>query len=504
MNFHVTSGTPEKQRTGALVVGIYEDGKLSPAAERIDKASEGYLSKLIKQGDFSGKKGQTLLLFALPGVKAERVLLMGCGQESKLESKSLRQSWSSAVKALQQCGATEAVACAPGLKGKDEDITRQARLLVEAVEQALYYYDHTKSKKEPSKQPLQKVTLLLEQRSQQSAAEQGVRWGQAIAKGVNLARDLGNLPGNICTPTYLAEEARKLAKEYKRLKAKILDQDDMEKLGMGALLAVSRGSRQPPKLITLEYKGVANKQNPIVLVGKGLTFDSGGISIKPGERMDEMKYDMCGGAGVLGAMKACAELELPLNVVAVVPSSENLPDGAANKPGDVLTSLSGQTIEVLNTDAEGRLILCDALTYSKRYSPEVVIDVATLTGACVIALGAQASGLLSNDQALAESLLAAGQASDDRAWQLPLWEEYQQQLDSNFADMANIGGREAGTITAACFLARFTEEFSWAHLDIAGTAWIGGKEKGATGRPVPLLTQYLIERAQAAETSRAS
>lgn len=501
MNYTVASGTPEKQRTGALVVGIYEGGKLSPSAQRIDKASEGYLSKLIKQGDFSGKKGQTLLLFALPGVKAERILLMGCGQEDKLEAKHLRQSWSSAVKVLQECGATDAIVCLLDLKIKDdEDIAQQARLLVETAEQASYRYDQTKSKKEPPPQPLKKLTLLLEQRSQQPAAEQGTHWGQAIAKGVSLARDLGNLPGNVCTPTYLADEARKLAKEYKPLKVKILEQEDMEKLGMGALLAVARGSRQPPKLITLEYKGASNKQKPIVLVGKGLTFDSGGISIKPSERMDEMKYDMCGGAGVLGTMKACAELELPLNVVAVVPSSENLPDGAANKPGDVITSLSGQTIEVLNTDAEGRLILCDALTYSKRYSPEVVIDVATLTGACVIALGAQASGLLSNDQTLAESLLAAGQSSGDRAWQLPLWEEYQQQLDSNFADMANIGGREAGTITGACFLARFTEGFSWAHLDIAGTAWLSGKEKGATGRPVPLLTQYLIQRAEGADS----
>ncbi|ADJ27358.1 leucyl aminopeptidase [Nitrosococcus watsonii] len=501
MNFHATSGTPEKQRTAALVVGVYEDEKLSPSAQRIDKASEGYVSRLIKQGDFAGKKGQTLLLFNLPGVKAERVLLMGCGQKDKVTAKDLRQSWSSAVKTLQTCGATEAMVCPLEAKTKDEELTQWARLIVETAEQALYRYEHTKSKKESLKKPLAKLTLLLEQRSQQPLAEQGIQWGQAIAKGVSLARDLGNLPGNICTPTYLADEARRLAKEYKSLKAKILEQAEMEKLGLGALLAVSRGSRQPPKLIILEYKGAPSKQKPIVLVGKGLTFDAGGISIKPGERMDEMKYDMCGGASVLGTMKACAELELPLNVIAVVPSSENLPDGAANKPGDVLTSLSGQTIEVLNTDAEGRLILCDALTYSKRYRPDVVIDVATLTGACVIALGAHASGLLSNDQPLADCLLAAGQTSGDRAWQLPLWDDYQQQLDSNFADMANIGGREAGSITAACFLARFTEEFRWAHLDIAGTAWLSGKEKGATGRPVPLLTQYLIQHAQEAKAS---
>lgn len=501
MDYNVTSGTPEKQRTSALVVGIYDEGKLSPSAQRIDKVSEGYLSRLIGQGDFTGKIGQTLLLFALPGVKAERVLLMGCGKENKLEAKKFRQSWTSTVKILQECGATNAVACLLELKMKSGNITQQARLIVEAAEYVLYCYNQTKRKKETPQHPLSKLTLLLEQRSQQSAAEKGIHWGQAIAKGVNLARELANLPGNICTPTYLADTACKLAKEYKRLSAKILNQDDMEKLGMGALLAVARGSRQPPKFITLEYKGASSKQQPIVLVGKGITFDAGGISIKPSNCMDEMKYDMGGGASVLGALKACAELELPLNVVALVPSSENLPDGNANKPGDVLTSLSGQTIEVLNTDAEGRLILCDTLTYSKRYNPKAVIDVATLTGACVIALGAHASGLLSNNQALADSLLAAGQTSGDRAWQLPLWEEYQQQLDSNFADMANIGGREAGAITAASFLARFTEELCWAHLDIAGTAWLSGKEKGATGRPVPLLTQYLIECVQTAEVS---
>jgi leucyl aminopeptidase len=499
MNYNVISGAPEKQHTGVLVVGIYEDGKLSPAAQRIDKASEGYLAKLINGGDFTGKGGQTLLLFALPGVKAERVLLLGCGKEDKFTVKELRQSWSSAVKVLQECAATDALACLLDLKLPQEDTAQQARLIVEAAEHTLYQFDQTKSKKTPPSQPLNKLALLLDQRSQQAAVEQGIRWGQAIAKGVNLARDLGNLPGNICTPTYLAEAARKLAKEYKPLTAKILDQDDMEKLGMGALLAVARGSRQPPKFIILEYKGAGKKQKPIALVGKGLTFDAGGISLKPAERMDEMKYDMCGAASVLGTLKACAELELPLNVVALVPSSENLPDGNANKPGDVITSLSGQTIEVLNTDAEGRLILCDALTYSKHYQPKTVIDVATLTGACVIALGAHASGLLSNHQPLAENLLKAAEASGDRAWQLPLWEDYQRQLDSNFADMANIGGREAGTITAACFLARFAEEFHWAHLDIAGTAWLSGKEKGATGRPVPLLTQYLIQCAQGKE-----
>jgi leucyl aminopeptidase len=314
-----------------------------------------------------------------------------------------------------------------------------------------------------------------------------------VADGISLARDLGNLAPNICTPTYLAEQAMDMAKTYK-LKVTVLEQKDMENLGMGALLAVARGSRQPPKLIALEYWGGAKKGKPIVLVGKGVTFDTGGISLKPAAEMDEMKYDMCGAASVLGTIHAVAKMGLPVNVVGIIPATENMPGGNATKPGDVVTSMSGQTIEILNTDAEGRLILCDALAYIERYEPEAVIDIATLTGACVIALGHVASGLLSNDDELARELLDASERAVDRAWRLPLFDEYQEQLKSNFADMANIGGRAAGTITAACFLSRFTKKYRWAHLDIAGTAWKSGKEKGATGRPVPLLTQFLISR----------
>jgi leucyl aminopeptidase len=317
---------------------------------------------------------------------------------------------------------------------------------------------------------------------------------------MTLTKNLSNLPGNICTPTYLADQARKLGHKSSKLKVQILDEKQMEKLGMGALLSVSRGSRQPAKLIIMEYRGAKENSKPVVLVGKGLTFDAGGISIKPAAAMDEMKYDMCGGASVFGALQACLELDLPLNVVGVVPSSENLPDGDANKPGDIVTSMSGQTIEVLNTDAEGRLILCDALTYSERFEPDTVIDIATLTGACIVALGDQAAGLMANDQKLAQEVLDAGEHTRDRAWQLPLWEDYQEQLDSNFADMANIGnGKGAGTITAACFLSRYTKKFKWAHLDIAGVAWLSGKTKGATGRPVPLLTQFLLRRSGQSE-----
>jgi leucyl aminopeptidase len=314
---------------------------------------------------------------------------------------------------------------------------------------------------------------------------------------MKLAKDLGNLTGNICTPTYLASEAKKLAKSH-RLVVEVLDRSAMEKLGMNTLLSVSRGSREPPKFIIMHHRGGATGSKPIVLVGKGITFDSGGISLKPGAEMDEMKYDMSGAASVLGTLKAAAAMKLPLNIIGVIPASENLPDGAASKPGDIITSMSGQTVEILNTDAEGRLVLCDALTYVERFDPACVVDVATLTGACVISLGHVATGLLANNDGLANELLDAGQQACDRAWQLPLWEDYQEQLQSNFADMANIGGRAAGSITAACFLSRFTKKYAWAHLDIAGTAWRSGKEKGSTGRPVPLLTQFLLSRASQA------
>src|SRR5690606_25789192 len=322
----------------------------------------------------------------------------------------------------------------------------------------------------------------------------GLTLGSAIAKGVNLARNLGDLPGNICTPTYLANEAKRLARNQPRLSAKILEEKQTKELGMGALLSVSAGSDEPAKLIVLEYRGGGKNDAPVALVGKGITFDTGGISLKPGAGMDEMKYDMCGAASVLGTFQTLLELQLPLNVVGIIPASENMPNGRATKPGDIVTSMSGQTIEILNTDAEGRLVLCDALTYSERFKPKVVIDIATLTGACVIALGAHASGLYSNRDELAQALLAAGQQSNDRAWHMPLWDDYQKQLDSNFADMANIGGREGGSITAACFLSRFTKKFAWAHLDVAGTAWKSGSAKGATGRPVPLLVQYLLNQ----------
>ncbi|HNP25341.1 MAG TPA: leucyl aminopeptidase, partial [Nitrosomonas sp.] len=369
-------------------------------------------------------------------------------------------------------------------------VTQLARFSVESS----YRFDKLKSKPDDNNNALRKITICIRDHADMAIGEEALKQGAAIAHGMSLTKDLGNLAPNICTPTYLADQAKDLAKTYK-FKATILDKKDMEKQGMGALLAVARGSHQPAKLIVLEYQGKGKKEKPIVLVGKGVTFDTGGISLKPAAEMDEMKYDMSGAASVLGTMKAIGEMNLPINVVAIIPATENMPGGSATKPGDVVTSMSGQTIEILNTDAEGRLILCDALTYAERFEPKAVIDIATLTGACVIALGNVATGLMSNDETLSQELLKAGEQAVDRVWQLPLWNEYQDLLKSNFADMANIGGRAGGTITAACFLSRFTKKYQWAHLDIAGTAWKSGKEKGSTGRPVPLLTQFLISQA---------
>jgi leucyl aminopeptidase len=495
MEFIVKSGTPEKQRSSCIVAGVFESRKLSTVAHQIDAVSGGAISSILRRGDLDGKPGQTLLLHNIPNLPSERVLLIGCGKEKDFNENRYRDATAKAISILKDTGATETTSYLTELDVKGRDISWKVRQAVEVTEAALYRFDQLKSKPDNSRRALRRVVLAVPKRSDLGPGEQAIREGQAIAEGMKLARDLGNLPGNLCTPAYLAEQATEIGKQY-GLKITVLEKDDMQKLGMGALLSVARGSRQPPKLIVLEYHGGKEGEPPVALVGKGLTFDAGGISIKPAANMDEMKYDMCGGASVLGAVKAAAELKLPLNIVGIIPSSENLPDGDANKPGDIVTSMSGQTVEVLNTDAEGRLILSDALTYAERYKPAVVIDIATLTGACVIALGAHASGLLANNDQLAREILGAGKYTHDRAWQLPLWDEYQKQLDSNFADMANIGGREAGTITGACFLARYAKNFKWAHLDIAGTAWKTGKEKGATGRPVPLLVQFLINRAR--------
>ncbi len=495
MEFSVKSGNPDKQRTACLVLGIYESRRLSAPAEHFDRAHDSYLSNLLRRGDMEGKVGQSLLLLDTRNTLCDRILLIGCGRERDLDDRRFRQIMGNAATALRKTGATEAVCYLTELNVRGRETNWKVRQAIEATEDSLYRFDELKSKKDQPRRPLRKIILTVPSRRDLSDGERAVREGLAIAAGVRLAKDLGNRPGNICTPSYLAEQAQTLSQTLDTVTVEIIDREAMETLGMGALLSVCRGSVEPPKFIILNYLGGPEGQKPIVLVGKGVTFDSGGISLKPGAAMDEMKYDMCGAASVLGTLQVCAQLELPLNVVGLIPAVENMPGGKATKPGDIVTSLSGQSIEILNTDAEGRLILCDAISYSERYEPRAVIDIATLTGACIVALGRHPHGLFSNHHPLANELLNAGRNATDQAWELPLWDEYQELLDSNFADMANIGGRDAGAITAACFLSRFAKKLHWAHLDIAGTAWKTGKAKGATGRPVPLLSQYLLDRA---------
>ncbi len=494
MKFSIKNESPDKQRSACVVVGVFEPHKLTEAAEAMDKVTKGYISGILSHGDMEGKAGSTLLLHNVPHALCERVLLVGLGKESEFHDTGYHDAVRAAFKALHETGAADATLYLTEIPLKKRDTAWKISQTAIIALESIYRSDSLKSKPEEIKRHLRKVTLGMTSQAKPATSEAALQQGLAIAHGMNLTKDLGNLPPNICTPTYLAQQAMNLAKTYK-FKATILEQKDMEKLGMGSLLAVARGSRQPAKLIVLEYRGHGKMEKPIVLVGKGVTFDTGGISLKPAAEMDEMKYDMCGAASVLGTLAAIAQMRLPINVVGIIPTTENMPGGNATKPGDIVTSMSGQTIEILNTDAEGRLILCDALTYAERYEPEVVIDIATLTGACVVALGHVASGLLSNNDELAQELLHASEQAADRAWHLPLWDDYQEQLKSNFADMANIGGRAGGTITAACFLSRFTRKYRWAHLDIAGTAWKSGKNKGATGRPVPLLTQFLIGRA---------
>ena len=494
MEFSIKSVGPDKARCDCIVVGVFESRKLSAPAQMVDKASGGYLSGILRRGDMEGRSGAALLVHGTPGIAAGRVLLVGLGKETEFGEKAYRDAVAASVRALKDTGSKNVVITLSELPVAKRNTDWQARQGALVVHETLYRSDQLKSKKDKAKPPLSAIAFTVAGKDAKSAAA-ALDQGEAIARGMDLTRELGNLPANICTPTYLAQQAQKLARECK-LKCEVLDRARMEKLGMGSLLSVARGSHQPPRFIVLQYHGGKAKAKPVVLVGKGITFDTGGISLKPGAEMDEMKYDMSGAASVLGAFRALAAMKLPLNVVGLIPTTENMPGGAATRPGDIVTSMSGQTIEILNTDAEGRLILCDALTYAERFDPDCVVDVATLTGACVIALGAVASGLMANHDGLAEELLEAGQASGDRAWQLPLWDDYQEMLKSNFADIPNISGsRAAGTITGACFLARFTKKYRWAHLDIAGTAWRSGKEKGSTGRPVPLLTHFLLKRA---------
>ena len=498
MDYFVKSSNPEKQRVGCVIVGVFERRNLTEPAATLDQACGGVLGTALRRGDLDGKAGQTLILHHVPEILGDRVLLVGLGRERDFDEIAYRKACQTAARAVRTTGAVDAVSYLTHLPVKDRDVRWNVRQAVLAAHDEYYRFDACrgdKARKDLPDYKLERLTFDVPRRNNLPAGEAGLREGLAMAAGAALAKDLGNAPPNLCTPSYLAAQARQLAKQHGAIKVKVLDRPEIEKLGMGAFLAVAQGSRQPPKLIVLEYLRGPRGEKPVALVGKGITFDSGGISIKPSDKMDEMKFDMCGAATVLGVFKAAAELKLPLNLVGVIPSCENMPGGLAVKPGDIVRSLSGITIEILNTDAEGRLILCDALTYAeKHYAPAVCIDVATLTGAIVIALGGIPHGLFSNAAPLARALLDAGEETGDRAWQMPLWEEYQPLLRSEHADVANItGGREAGAITAASFLHRFTRKMKWAHLDIAATAWRG---KRATGRPVPLLTRYLLDYCQ--------
>src|ERR1043165_1214623 len=494
MEFSITALSPETAKVGCVVVGVHggsESGKeLTPPAKRLDQAARGALRKALP--DLQDKTGATLLLRDLPGVAAERVLLVSLGGRKSFGAAQFRDAVRGAANALRELGAKDAALFLVDTKVGSQPLHWNVRQAVLGVRDALYRFDQLKSEKKKAGGPaLERIVLPL---SAKPPLTQALGEASAIADGVDLARTLGNLPPNVCTPSYLADEAKKLARQFK-LGVEVLERADMEKLGMGALLAVTSGSHQPPKLIVLRYHGAGKSAKPLALVGKGITFDTGGISLKPAGEMDEMKFDMSGAGSVLGAIRALAGMRAPANVIGLIPTCENMPGGNAVKPGDVVTTLSGQTVEILNTDAEGRLILCDALTYAERYNPDAIVDIATLTGACVIALGHVASGLFANDDALAQDLRRAADTAYDRAWRMPLWDDYQEQLKSNFADFSNIGGRPAGSVTAACFLSRFTKKYDWAHLDIAGTAWRSGKDKGATGRPVPLLTSFLMKRA---------
>jgi leucyl aminopeptidase len=495
MEFFATTSSAARQRTDCAIVGVYDKGVLSSAAEELDRRIGGRIARLVKRGDLRGKSGDSLLLADLSNSPCERVIVLGLGARNAFKRKQYRKALAAALAILAKTGARDAVSFLGLEEISDADAYARARIAVEVASNAQYRIpDHKTSSKRP-KPSLARFGVAVADRSEKAAAERGLEHGEGIVAGMALMRDLANQPANVCTPSYIAKQARGLARDYsKKLRVKTLSEAECRRLGMGSFLSVTAGTQEPAAFIVLEWQGAGRGTAPTALIGKGVTFDTGGISLKPPAAMDEMKFDMSGAASVLGTFKAVAELDLPINLVGVVPACENMPSGRATKPGDIVRSMSGQTIEVLNTDAEGRLILCDAITYARRFKPDAVIDIATLTGACVVALGNHLSGLFSNDDALAEALEEAGKRADDRAWRLPIGEEYTEALKSNFADFANVAGREGGAITAACFLSKFTDGLKWAHLDIAGTAYQSGAHKGSTGRPVPLLVDYLINK----------
>ena len=497
MEVFVKSGSPEKQRTACVVAGVFEPRRLAPAARAIDQATEEALTRILRRGDMEGRSGQLLMLHNLPNILADRVLLVGLGKERDLDDHRYRETMTNIVQHLDGTGSMEAVVYFPELHVKGREIGWKARTATEAAALALYSFDDYKSKADSTRRPLRRVTLAVPRRSDLREGQAAVQRGLAYAHGVATTRDLANQPPNVATPAYMAEQAEAMGDEL-GLAVTTLNEDQMAEEGMGAFLAVAQGSQHPGRLTAMAYHGGGDDEPPYVLVGKGISFDSGGISIKPGASMDEMKYDMCGAASVFGIMRAVAEMALPINVVGVIAAAENLPDGKAYRPGDILTTKAGKTVEIINTDAEGRLVLADALTWvQENYQPRTIVDMATLTGACIVALGSKAAGVMGNTDRLVRNLTDAGDETGDRGWQLPLWPEYQELLKSNFADMKNVGGREAGTITAGCFLSRFTEEADWAHIDIASVAWKSGDKKGATGHPVRMVAEYLAEQSDA-------
>ena len=491
MEFPVKTGAAASQKTACAILPVFEGRSLKGPAREVDLACGGLLSGLLKSGDASAKLGHTLLIPRLQGTAAERVLLVGCGKQADFDAKRLRQALTAAIRKLKNSNLKEATSYLAYTRHRSLDAYSAGRISVETTRATMYRFDELQTRS-GAKRKLSRLAIAITERKDSKECRRGVHDGRAIATGTELARDLGNRPPNVCTPSHLARTARALGKQYDRIEVTVLGQREMKRLGMGALLSVTQGAEEPPRFIIVRYRGAAARVAPVVLCGKGITFDTGGISLKPPQKMDEMKFDMCGAAGVLGTMAAVGELQPDLNVIAIVPACENMPGGRASRPGDIVKSLSGKTIEILNTDAEGRLILADALTYAKRFKPRYLLDVATLTGACVVAVGHLYTGLFSNDDKLAGSLLAAGKRSLDLAWRLPADEEYGQSLKSNFADFANIGSRDAGASVAAQFLSRFVDDTPWAHLDIAGSAWLSNADKGATGRPVPLLTDFLL------------
>lgn len=493
MEYRIQRSQSVATATGCLVVPVI--GKANAWTRRsvgsllkaADQRTGGAIINVLKQGDLATTPGQCLLLPSPKGLKARRLLLVYAGKKNNLSTEDATKVVDGVAKALSRLNTKSALLAWQELKLAEQQPEWLIRYTVWAIDKAAYRFTEYKSKS-GAMQALQSVAVVPPAGSQ--AAEATLQETRAIAAGLRFTKDLGNLPGNKCTPSFLARSAKNLAAEDKNTKVTVLNESQMKSLKMGALLSVTAGTKEPAKLIVLQYSGGKKNEAPIAFVGKGITFDSGGISIKPSARMDEMKFDMCGAATVLGIFRAIIDLRLPINIVGVIAAAENMPGGNATKPGDIITSMSKQTIEVLNTDAEGRLVLCDAITYVGRFKPKYVIDIATLTGACVVALGSAASGLYANDDELAKKLLQAGENSQDRAWRMPLWDDYQKQIDSRVADIANVGKGGAGSITAACFLARFTKKMRWAHFDIAGTAWVG---KDATGKPVPLLCQFLLD-----------